>query len=42
MGKTDFAGAKIALLLNDSVVTLRRDNTEGVWAAGQWDFPGGA
>jgi len=41
MHKVAFAGAKIALLLNDFVVTIRRDNTKGVWAAGKWDFPGG-
>jgi 8-oxo-dGTP diphosphatase len=41
MSCKEFAGAKIALLQGLSIVTLRRDNTPGLWAAGKWDFPGG-
>jgi 8-oxo-dGTP diphosphatase len=41
MSKSSFAGAKIALLCGSNLITIQRDDIEGLWAAGKWDFLGG-
>ena len=38
---TDFHGVKIALLLNDKLVMILRDNNPNLRFANMWDFPGG-
>lgn len=37
----DFAGAKIALLCDDHIVTYLRDDIPTIPYPGQWDLPGG-
>lgn len=37
----DFIGVKVALLVNDQLVVIQRDNKPGLRFAGLWDFPGG-
>src|SRR5258708_18449267 len=37
----DFLGVKVALLLNNSLLVIQRDNKPGLRFAGLWDFPGG-
>ena len=38
---TDFIGVKIALINNDRVLMIQRDDKPGLRYAGLWDFPGG-
>ena len=38
---TDFVGVKIALLVDDKLVMILRDNKPDLRFAGMWDFPGG-
>ncbi len=38
---TDFAGVKIALINNDELLMIQRDDKPGLRNAGLWDFPGG-
>jgi 8-oxo-dGTP diphosphatase len=38
---SDFIGVKIALITDDSVITIQRDNKPGLRYAGMWDLPGG-
>lgn len=38
---TDFVGIKIALLNNNKILMIQRDNKPGLRYAGLWDFPGG-
>lgn len=38
---TDFIGVKIALINNDQLLMIQRDNKPGLRYAGLWDFPGG-
>lgn len=38
----DFTGVKIALLLDDKLLMIERDNKPGINFPGLWDFPGGA
>jgi len=37
----DFIGVKIALLHDNQLVMIQRDNKPGLSFAGMWDFPGG-
>jgi 8-oxo-dGTP diphosphatase len=37
----DFVGVKIALLIENQLVMILRDNKPGLRFAGMWDFPGG-
>ena len=37
-----FHGAKLAILVGDHVVSILRDDIEGLQHAGHWDLPGGA
>lgn len=37
----DLVGVKIALLLDDKLIVMQRDNKPGLRFAGLWDFPGG-
>lgn len=39
---TEFVGVKIALLYQNKVIVIRRDNKPGLRFADMWDFPGGA
>lgn len=39
---TDFAGAKIVLLIGDRLLTLLRDERSDIVFPGHWDMPGGA
>lgn len=39
---TDFIGVKIALINNDQLLMIQRDDKPGLRYAGLWDFPGGA
>ncbi|MGE5298910.1 MAG: NUDIX domain-containing protein [Acidobacteriota bacterium] len=38
---TDFIGVKIALINNDQLLMIQRDDKPGLRYAGLWDFPGG-
>jgi 8-oxo-dGTP diphosphatase len=38
---TDFIGVKIALIKDNSVLVIQRDNKPGLRFADMWDFPGG-
>lgn len=38
---SDFTGVKIALLYNNQLLMIQRDNKPGLRFAGLWDFPGG-
>lgn len=37
----DFIGIKIALIKDDEVLVIQRDDKPGLRFAGMWDFPGG-
>ena len=37
----EFNGVKIALMFENSLVMILRDNRPGLRFAGMWDFPGG-
>lgn len=37
----DFTGVKIALIKDDEVLVIQRDNKPGLRYADMWDFPGG-
>jgi 8-oxo-dGTP diphosphatase len=39
--REDFTGVKIALIHNDKVLMIHRDDKPGLRFAGLWDFPGG-
>lgn len=41
MAVRDFVGAKAALFCGDCVLTLQRDDIDGLAWAGHWDLPGG-
>lgn len=36
-----FVGIKIALLFNDQIIAIQRDDKPGLRFAGMWDIPGG-
>ncbi len=36
-----FAGVKVVLLNNDSIIAIQRDNKPGLRFANMWDLPGG-
>ncbi len=38
----DFIGVKAALLLDDKIIVIQRDNKPGLPFANLWDLPGGA
>lgn len=38
---TDFNGAKLAILVDNHIVTILRDDTPGIPWPGHWDLPGG-
>lgn len=38
---SDFIGVKIALINNDKLLMIQRDDKPGLRYAGLWDFPGG-
>jgi 8-oxo-dGTP diphosphatase len=37
----DYTGVKIALIINDQLVMIKRDDKPGLRFANMWDFPGG-
>ena len=37
----DFVGCKLALIMDDAILTYRRDNRPGLNWANMWDLPGG-
>lgn len=39
--KVDFMGAKLALFVGPSLVTIQRDDAPGLLWPGYWDMPGG-
>lgn len=41
MTQADFSGAKVAVLAGGKVLTLLRDDRQGLPFAGMWDLPGG-
>lgn len=38
---TDYIGVKIALIIDNNLLMIRRDDKPGLRFAGMWDFPGG-
>ena len=41
MKDTNFLGAKLAILVEDQIVTILRDDVPGIPWPGHWDLPGG-
>lgn len=38
---TDFGGVKLALICNQELIAIQRDNIPNISFPGMWDFPGG-